>query len=152
MALRSGSYTLGIVLILVGGLMLMGQFGINLGWVIALVIAFYLVYKGWNMYKHAESSGKRGIGIVLIAIGLLWMTGLLHVVVGLVIASAVIYLGWKMWKDTKQMVVVTDALYDGANRQDTFDETNEMRERRGDHLDQWEQEVINDFRKGGSRR
>lgn len=131
--------------------MLMGQFGINLGWVIALVIAAYLVFKGWNMYRHAESSGKRGFGIFFIVIGLLWMTGLLHIIVGLAIAAAVIYLGWKMLKDNKQVVVATDPFYNDEHRQTTYNEPTQKGERKIDHLDQWEQEVKNNYGEGGNR-
>ena len=143
---RSGSYTLGIVLVIVGGLMLMGQLGINIGWIIALVIAGYLVFKGWDLYKHSESSGKRGFGIFLIVVGLLWMTGLLHVILGLAIAAGVIYFGWKMVKDKKQVTVATDPPFYDEYRRETYREPMHKNGQHIDHLDEWEQEVKNRFK------
>ncbi|MFS8579014.1 MAG: hypothetical protein LOD88_03180 [Novibacillus thermophilus] len=143
MAERSGSYTLGIVLVIVGGLMLLGQLGINVGWIIALVIAGYLVYKGWGLYKHAESSGKRGLGICLIVVGLLWMTGLLPIIIGLVVAAVVMYFGWNLLKSKPQATVATEPpLYDDSRELRHRDPMGKS-DRRTDHLDEWEREVKN---------
>lgn len=137
---RSGSYVLGIVLVIVGGLMLLGQLGINVGWIVALVIAGFLIFKGWSMYKNGESNGKRGFGIFLMVIGLLWMTGLLHIVLGLAIAAGIIYFGWKILKDKPHTPAATHPAFSAYNQQGPRNEPN-RHGREFDHLDEWEREV-----------
>lgn len=138
---RSGSYALGIVLVIIGALMLLGQLGVNVGWIVALVIAGFLIFKGWSMYKHGESSGKRGFGIFLMVIGLLWMTGLLHVLLGLAIAAAIIYFGWKMLKDRRYTPMAADPVFDGGNHQQAPHTEPTPKFQNFDHLDEWEREV-----------
>lgn len=136
---RSSSFTLGIVLVIVGGLMLLGQLGINVGWLVALVIACFLVYKGWRMYNDSDNSSKRGFGIFLMVIGLLWLTGLLHIVLGLAIAAGIIYFGWKMLKDKPHTTAVTEPAFSVNYEEGEHNEPSIRRE--FDHLDEWERQV-----------
>ncbi|WP_051331036.1 LiaF transmembrane domain-containing protein [Aneurinibacillus terranovensis] len=95
---RKGSGTFGMVLVVIGALMLLGMVGIHIGWLIALIIPCFIINRGWRMFHKSESGFKRGIGGLLIIFGLLWLTGMLHVIIGLAIAAFMVYAGWKMIK------------------------------------------------------
>lgn len=134
----SGVSTLGIILVIVGACMLLGQFGVNIGWIIALSIAGYLVYKGWTMYQQGESSGKRGWGIGLMVIGFLWMSGLFHVILGIALAGVLIYYGWKMIKEKRPVTAATDPMF---GEEPTESDPSMRPYSQYDDLDAWEQSV-----------
>ncbi len=126
------SNKLGIVVMALGILMLLGFLGINIGWIIALVIPSFFVYQGWKLFTKHESKVKKGFGIALMIVGLLWLTGMLHVLIGLAIAACLIYYGMKMINKNKSFAFspeVEVSTGEGFSYKDY------------DYLDEWEKEL-----------
>lgn len=93
---RSGKVLLGIILLLVGGLMFLDQFGIHLGDLLGILLPAAILVYGARKVLQAESSGKRVWGIFLFLFGLLALFGKLHLLFGSFLAIAVIYLGYRL--------------------------------------------------------
>lgn len=138
---KKGSYKAGIAVMAIGILMLLGFLGINIGWIIALLIATYFVYQGWKLFTKSESSVKKGFGIALIIIGLLMLTGMLHVLIGLAIAALLIYYGMKLINKNKEITLhpeVEAAMGEsGCNQSFSHD----FSYKDYDFLDEWENEM-----------
>jgi len=93
---RSGKVLLGILLLLVGGLLFLDQFGIDLGDLLGLLIPAAILVYGASKVMHAESTGKRCWGIFLFLFGLLALFGKLHLLFSSLLAIATIYLGYRL--------------------------------------------------------
>lgn len=120
-----------------GIVMLLGFLGINVGWIIALVIPSFFVYQGWKLFTKRESKVKKGFGITLMIVGLLWLTGMLHVLIGLAMAALLIYYGLKMINKNKGLAFPKDvdmAMGEGYT-------ANEFSYKDYDYLDEWEKEL-----------
>ena len=139
--LKKGSYKIGLIIMALGILMLLGFLGMNIGWIIGLIIPTYFVYKGWQLFTQRQSTGKKVFGIFLMIIGLLWLAGMLHVIIGLAIAALLIYYGMKMIKKNKSLSIAPDleaAIGEGFKANPTM---NEFSFKDYDHLDEWEKEI-----------
>lgn len=122
-----------------GILMLLGFLGINVGWIIALIIPAFFVYQGWKLFTKRESKIKKGFGIALMIVGLLWLTGMLHVLIGLALAALLIYYGMKMINKNKSYAFSPDVDMAMGERYSTS--ANEFSYKNYDYLDEWEKEL-----------
>lgn len=125
-----------------GILMLLGFLGINVGWIIALLIPTFFVYQGWKLFTKRESKVKKVFGVALMIVGLIWLTGMLHVLIGLAIAALLIYYGMKMINKNKSYTLSPDR--DMAAMGEGFTVTpsaTEFSYKNYDYLDEWEKEL-----------
>ncbi|WP_054949074.1 hypothetical protein [Numidum massiliense] len=106
---HSGSYAFGVILVILGAMMLLGQFGIGIGSLLMFAIALFLIVKGWGMLNSSGGGARRMLGIFLIVFGVLWMTGLLPFLFGLAIAVLLIYYGWGKIKGSAKDVAPASA-------------------------------------------
>lgn len=91
---RSGKILLGLVLLLIGGLVLLDQIGIDSGDVIGLLIPAVIMIYGAR--KIMGSSGSRFWGILIFMFGFLMLIGKLHLLFTSLLAVGVIYLGYRL--------------------------------------------------------
>lgn len=91
---RSGKILLGLVLLLIGGLVLLDQVGIDSGDVIGLLIPAVIMIYGAR--KIMGSSGSRFWGILIFLFGFLMLIGKLHLLFTSLLAVGVIYLGYRL--------------------------------------------------------
>lgn len=91
---RSGKILLGLVLLLIGGLVLLDQIGIDSGDVIGLLIPAVIMIYGAR--KIMGSSGSRFWGILIFLFGFLMLIGKLHLLFTSLLAVGVIYLGYRL--------------------------------------------------------
>ncbi|MEC1771643.1 hypothetical protein [Schinkia azotoformans] len=140
---KKGSYKLGIAVMAIGILMLLGFLGINIGWIIALVIPSYFVYQGWKLFTTRDSKCTKGFGIALMIVGLLWLTGMLHVLIGLAIAALLIYYGMKIIQNNKVLSIAPEIEAAMGESSNTSPFANEFSNKDFDYLDEWEKELNN---------
>lgn len=145
--MKKSSNTVGIVVMAIGILLLLAFLGINIGWIIALLIPSYFIYKGWQLFASSESTAKKIFGVVLLVVGLLWLTGMLHVIIGLAIAALLIYYGLKMIKQHKSVAV--EPHFEVAVGETT--KSAEHLYKNYDYLDEWEKEIKKINRNLGGR-
>lgn len=139
---RSRSYVVGVILVTIGGMMLLGQLGFSVGWIIPFAIAGFMIVKGWQLYRRSESGVKQALGVVLLVLGLLWMVGLLPVVISLAAAGFLMYFGWKMIKEKKLVPSVNSETFVETYGEPFTTEAVDSN-RAFDHLDEWEREMKN---------
>lgn len=137
---KKGTYMLGIFIMVFGIVLLFGQLGINIGWIIGLIIPIYFIYKGWQLFTGGNSTFKKGLGVILMAVGALWLTGMLPVILGLVIAAFLIYYGVKMIKNHKTLVVAPEIAMGEQVSNQSFSKS-ESQYSNYDQLDEWEKEL-----------
>ncbi|HBZ80720.1 MULTISPECIES: hypothetical protein [Brevibacillus] len=94
MSERSGKVLLGLVLLLIGGLVLLDQIGIDFGDLIGLLIPGVIMLYGAR--KIMGQSGSRFWGIVIFLFGFLMLIGKLHLLFHGLLAIGVIYLGYRL--------------------------------------------------------
>lgn len=94
----SGKSIVGIALLIFGGLVFLGMFGIHLGGIIAFLIALGLVYYGVKKLKTSATGGQKAIGIIALVIGIMMFVGSLPLLITLLFSAMLIYFGWKMIK------------------------------------------------------
>jgi lia operon protein LiaI len=124
-----------------GILMLLGFLGINVGWIIALVIPSFFVYQGWKLFTKRESKVKKGFGIALMIVGLIWLTGMLHVLIGLAIAAFLIYYGMKMINKNKSFAFSPEVEVSMGEGFAATSSATEFSYKDYDYLDEWEKEL-----------
>lgn len=127
--------SLGYLLLILGLVMLLGMLGINVGWIIGIIIPSYFIYKGWKVYSNNESGFKKFFGAVLITVGLLWLLGMLHFIVGIVISTFLIYFGYQMIKRQKALIP------EMADDQLIMSSSNFTSSYSFDDLDEWEKKL-----------
>lgn len=91
---RSGKFLLGLVLLLIGGLVLLDQFGIDSGDIVGLLIPGVLMLYGAR--KILGYGGSRIWGVLVFLFGLLMLIGKLHLLFHSILAIGVIYLGYRL--------------------------------------------------------
>jgi len=94
MSERSGKILLGLVLLLIGGLVLLDQLGIDSGDLIGVLIPAVIMIYGAR--KVMGSSGSRFWGVLVFLFGLLMLFGKLHLLFHSILAIGVIYLGYRL--------------------------------------------------------
>ncbi|GED67718.1 hypothetical protein BRE01_14200 [Brevibacillus reuszeri] len=94
MSERSGKILLGLVLLLIGGLVLLDQLGIDSGDLIGVLIPSVIMLYGAR--KVMSSSGSRFWGVIVFLFGLLMLFGKLHLLFHSILAIGVIYLGYRL--------------------------------------------------------
>ncbi|MGG1664288.1 LiaF transmembrane domain-containing protein [Brevibacillus sp. NRS-1366] len=94
MSERSGKILLGLVLLLIGGLVLLDQLGIDSGDLIGVLIPVVIMLYGAR--KVMGSSGSRFWGVLVFLFGLLMLFGKLHLLFHSILAIGVIYLGYRL--------------------------------------------------------
>lgn len=124
-----------------GILMLLGFLGIHMGWLIALIIPSFFVYQGWKLFTKREGKVKKGFGIALMIVGLIWLTGMLHVLIGLAIAALLIYYGMKMINKNKSYTFSPEVDLALGESIITTPSANEFSYKDYDYLDEWEKEL-----------
>ncbi|MFD2369181.1 hypothetical protein ACFSO0_04190 [Brevibacillus sp. GCM10020057] len=93
MSERSGKFLLGLVLLLIGGLVLLDQFGIDSGDILRLLIPGVLMLYG---ARKILGHGSRFWGVIVFLLGFLLLSGKLHLLFHSIVAIGVIYLGYRL--------------------------------------------------------
>lgn len=83
---KGGQFGFALLLILCGGLILLNQFGLDLGWLMGYVVPIAMMVLGW----FAIQRGNSMIGWILVAIGAIILLGKLS---GWILAIAMIGYG-----------------------------------------------------------
>ncbi|MBO8171565.1 MAG: hypothetical protein H0Z33_06735 [Bacillaceae bacterium] len=97
----TGKTLIGLVMLIIGAAVFLNAVGIHAGNLIGLLIAIALIFYGFKLFKHSESSLKRGLGVVLLVFGALSLAGAAHLFFGILLAAVIIYFGWNMLKQEK---------------------------------------------------
>lgn len=100
MSERSGKVLLGLVLLLIGGLVLLDQVGIDIGDLIGFIIPGFIMLYGAK--KIMGQSGSRFWGVLLFLFGFLMLIGKLHLLFHALLAIGVIYLGYRLLRPGHQ--------------------------------------------------
>ncbi len=93
---RSGKILLGLVLLIVGTILFLDQFGIHLGSIIKLLIPGLIMVYGAKKILSPGGAGSKGLGIFVFLLGLLMLVGKLHVLFSSLLAVGIIYAGYCM--------------------------------------------------------
>jgi lia operon protein LiaI len=91
---RSGKILLGLVLLVIGGLVLLDQLGIDSGAIISLLIAGAIMVYG--VRKFVGSSGSRFWGVAVFLFGFLMLIGKLELLFTSLLAIGIICLGYRL--------------------------------------------------------
>ncbi|WNC15841.1 LiaF transmembrane domain-containing protein [Brevibacillus brevis] len=94
MSERSGKFLLGLVLLLIGGLVLLDQLGIDSGDILGLLVPGVIMLYGAR--KVLGHGGSRFWGVLVFLFGLLMLFGKLHLLFHSILAIGVIYLGYRL--------------------------------------------------------
>lgn len=94
MSERSGKFLLGLVLLLIGGLVLLDQLGIDSGVILGLLIPGVIMLYGAR--KVLGHGGSRFWGVLIFLFGLLMLIGKLHLLFHSLLAIGIIYLGYRL--------------------------------------------------------
>lgn len=94
MSERSGKFLLGLVLLLIGGLVLLDQLGIDSGDILGMLIPGVIMIYGAR--KVLGRDGSRFWGVLIFLFGLLMLIGKLHLLFHSVLAIGIIYLGYRL--------------------------------------------------------
>lgn len=92
MSERSGKFLLGLVLLLIGGLVLLDQLGIDSGDILGLLVPGVIMLYGAR--KVLGHGGSRFWGVLIFLFGLLMLVGKLHLLFHSILAIGIIYLGY----------------------------------------------------------
>ncbi|CAJ1004016.1 MULTISPECIES: hypothetical protein [Bacillales] len=131
MSERSGKVLLGLILLLIGGLVILDQLGIDSSELLRVLIPGLIMLYGAR--KMMSSSGSRFTGGLILLIGFLMLIGKLHVLFHAVLAIGVMYLGFRLLRqrDVPDQTVPTVGERQWAQRVLQDD----------DVLDRWEKSV-----------
>jgi len=91
---RSGKFLLGLVLLLIGGMVLLDQIGIDGGKMIGVLISGVLMFYGAR--KILGASGSRFWGVLVFLFGFLMLIGKLNLLFTSLLAIGIIYLGYRL--------------------------------------------------------
>ncbi|HJV44979.1 MAG TPA: hypothetical protein VJ824_04545 [Bacillota bacterium] len=129
----------GIVLVIVGCLLLFGQLGIHLGWILGFIIPVILVKKGWKWLNLSQSGFRRFVGAAFLGVGAIWLIGMLPILIGLALSMSIIYFGWRMIRNKRACPVMeSEAYYRSDSSYSPFHTYKPM-----DGLDEWEKNLHN---------
>lgn len=131
MSERSGKVLLGLVLLLVGVLVLLDQFGIDGGDFLGILIPALIMLYGAK--KVMSGSGSRFWGILVFLFGLLMLIGKLDLLFHNLLAIGIIYLGYRL---IRRRVNPEEAAPSALERHWAKQVLRE------DVLDQWERNVL----------
>ncbi|MED4782679.1 LiaF transmembrane domain-containing protein [Brevibacillus choshinensis] len=92
MSERSGKFLLGLVLLLIGGLVLLDQLGIDSGDILRILVPGVIMLYGAR--KVMGQGGSRFWGVLIFLFGLLMLVGKLHLLFHSILAIGIIYLGY----------------------------------------------------------
>ncbi|MBB3114700.1 putative membrane protein [Paenibacillus phyllosphaerae] len=95
----NGKSALGAVLVALGGLMVLKFLGINLGWIISLLMPFILIGLGFVGLKN----NSKIIGSVLVAVGAIMLLPHLFGIVSLLLAIGLIVWGVSMFRNKRHV-------------------------------------------------
>jgi predicted membrane protein len=95
----NGKSVLGALIVIAGSLMVMKIIGINLGWIISLLMPFILIGLGVVGVKN----DKKVIGGILIVVGAFMLIGKLAGIIALLLAIGTILWGVSMFKRRKHV-------------------------------------------------
>jgi predicted membrane protein len=95
----NGKSVLGALIVIAGSLMVMKIIGINLGWIISLLMPFILIGLGVVGVKN----DKKVIGGILIVVGAFMLIGKLAGIIALLLAIGIILWGVSMFKRRKHV-------------------------------------------------
>ena len=95
----NGKSALGAFLVVAGSLMVMKFIGINLGWIISLLMPFILIGLGVVGVKN----NSKVIGGILIVVGAFMLLGKLAGIITLLLAVGIILWGVSMFKRRKHI-------------------------------------------------
>lgn len=129
----------GVLLLIVGALLLLGQLGIHIGWILGMIIPVILITKGWKWVSRSQRSFKRFCGAGFLVIGIFWLIGMLPILIGLILSVSLIYFGWRMIKNQRSGPQVASEPYYGTEAgYSPFNTCKPM-----DDLDEWEKRMNN---------
>lgn len=131
MSERSGKILLGLVLLLIGGLVLLDQLGIDGGDILGLLIPGVIMLYGAR--KVMGSTGSRFWGVLIFLFGFLMLIGKLHLLFQSILAIGVIYLGYRLLRQRDVSKEAPPAWQRKWAKQVLQEDT---------ALDKWEQSVI----------
>lgn len=131
MSERSGKVLLGLVLLLIGGLVLLDQIGIDGGDLLGVLIPGLIMLYGAR--KVMGSSGSRFSGVLIFLFGFLMLIGKLHLLFHAVVAIGVIYLGFRLLRQRDVPDHPVPTVWERQWAQRVL--------RENDALDRWEQSV-----------
>ncbi|MBW7476513.1 hypothetical protein K0T92_17485 [Paenibacillus oenotherae] len=89
---------LGALLVILGGLVVLNFIGINLGWIIGMLMPFILIGLGVLGLKN----DKKIIGSILIVVGALMLLGKLGGIITLLLAIGLIVWGVSVFKGARR--------------------------------------------------
>jgi lia operon protein LiaI len=131
MSEQSGKVLLGLVLLLVGALVLLDQFGIDSGDVLGILIPVVIMLYGAK--KVMSGSGSRFWGMLVFLFGLLMLIGKLELLFHNLLAIGIIYLGYRLIKRRDIPAETAPSALERHWAKQVL---------REDMLDQWEQNVL----------
>jgi lia operon protein LiaI len=131
MSERSGKVLIGLVLLLVGALVLLDQFGIDSGEILGILIPAVIMLYGAK--KVLSGSGSRFWGMLVFLFGLLMLIGKLELLFHNLLAIGVIYLGYRLIKRRDMPAETAPSALERHWAKQVLKE---------DVLDQWEQNVL----------
>lgn len=91
----TGKFIAGIALVLLGGWLFLGMFGIHLGGLIGFLLGAALIYFGVKKIKQDH----KVLGVFSLIFGFMFLGGSLPFLIGLALAAVCIYYGWKLIKN-----------------------------------------------------
>ncbi len=130
MSERSGKVLLGLVLLLVGTLVILDQFGIDGGDLFGIFIPAVIMIYGAK--KVVSGSGSKFWGVVIFLFGLLMLIGKLDLLFTNLLAIVIIYMGYRL---LKRRDVPTESAPSALERQWAQQVLKE------DALDRWERNL-----------
>ncbi|HEU5138665.1 MAG TPA: protein liaI [Bacillales bacterium] len=93
----TGKFIGGIALVLLGGWLLLGMFGVHLGGLIALLFGIVLICFGVKKLKQDH----KVLGVISLIFGFMFLGGSLPFLISLALAAVCIYFGWKLIKQER---------------------------------------------------
>lgn len=99
---KSGQSVPGLVLLILGILIFLGLFGVNVGSLIVFALSVAFMIGGYRLTKRTDSSFKKFVGIVGIIIGVCMFLSALPFLIGIAISLGLVYYGWQLMKKEKQ--------------------------------------------------
>ncbi|MFY0545149.1 LiaF transmembrane domain-containing protein [Brevibacillus sp. H7] len=132
MSERSGKVLLGLVLLLVGTLVILDQFGIDGGDLFGILIPAVIMVYGAK--KVVSGSGTKFWGVLVFLFGLLMLIGKLDLLFTNLLAIAIIYFGYRLIKRRDTPMEPAPSALERHWAQQVLKE---------DALDRWERELAN---------
>ncbi|HEX7064029.1 MAG TPA: protein liaI [Bacillales bacterium] len=90
----TGKFIAGVALVLLGGWLFLGMFGIHLGGLITFFIGAVLICFGIKKLKQDH----KVLGVISLIFGFMFLGGSLPFLISLAVAAVCIYFGWKLIK------------------------------------------------------